>query len=222
MTIRIGDFKPEQKHIDAVMKVIKSGRVTEGPKVKELEKVMAEYLDVKNAILVTNGTVALQLVASYLKHKNNYVNINTIIPSLTFPATLNAFIINGFPIGLIDVKEDLQIDIDNITEEMKPHIDIVVPVHLMGYPADMDKIMADAKKYNWTVVEDACEAFGAEYNGKKVGTIGDFGCFSFYANKIITQHNPIRNAVMKCIKLILLQNLQRFNVSSQPSIDIFV
>ena len=62
--IRIGNFVPEQKHIDAVLEVIKSGRMTEGPKVAELEKVMSEYLGVKNAILVTNGTVALQLVST--------------------------------------------------------------------------------------------------------------------------------------------------------------
>ena len=186
MTIRIGDFIPTQKHINAVMEVIKSGRLTEGPKVKELEKVMADYLGVKNAILVTNGTVALQLVATYLRLNSIEKPLNTIVPALTFPATINAFAVSGYPVGLCDVNPDLQINVDNMSKEHKENTDVLIPVHLMGYPADMDKIMSDAKKYNWIVVEDACEAFGTEYKGKKVGTIGDFGCFSFYVSHNIT------------------------------------
>lgn len=186
MTIKIGDFKAEQGHIDAVLEVIKSGRLTEGPKVDELEKVMEKYLDIKNAILVTNGTVALQLVALYLRLKNPEKPLNTIITALTFPATVNAFAVNGYPIALCDVRRDLQIDISKIPEVEKVKNDILVPVHLMGYAADMDKIMEEAKLYDWTVVEDACEAFGTEYKGKKVGTIGDFGCYSFYVSHNIT------------------------------------
>lgn len=178
--IRIGDFIPEQKHIDAVLEVIKSGRLTEGPKVKELEKVMVDYLRVKNAIMVTNGTVALQLVALYLKLQNPQKELKATLPALTFPATINAFVVSGYPVGLCDVKYDLQINLDEMSEDMKKDTDVMIPVHLMGYPADMDKIMEEAKKYNWIVIEDACEAFGTEYKGKKVGTIGDFGCFSFY------------------------------------------
>lgn len=180
MKINIGDFIPEQKHIDAVIEVIKSGRLTEGTKVEELEKVMANYLGVRNAILVTNGTLSLQLVALYLNIKDITKVKNVIIPVLTFPATMNAFAVSGYPVALCDVNTDLQINLDSFPEEGKTNTDVIVPVHLMGYPADMDKVMSEAKKYGWIVIEDACEAFGAEYKGKKVGTIGDFGCFSFY------------------------------------------
>jgi len=186
MDIRIGDFKAGQNHIDAVTDVIKSGRITEGPKVAELEKVMAKYLGVKNAILVTNGTIALQLVSLYLRNKNKHDELNVMVPALTFPATINAFSSSGHPVGLCDIGEDLQMNIDTLSKTDKQLTNIVVPVHLMGYTADMTHIMSEAKKYDWTVIEDACEAFGAEHDGKKVGTIGDFGCFSFYVSHNIT------------------------------------
>lgn len=175
--IRIGDFKPEQKHIDAVVEVIKSGRLTEDKKVKELERVMEKYLDVKHAIMVTNGTVALQLVSQYLGE-----GLTVCVPAMTFPATANAFTITGQNVVLCDVGEDLQIDIDNLSDKEKQNIDVIVPVHLMGYTANMNKIMKQAKEYNWIVVEDTCEAFGATYKDKKVGTIGNFGCYSFYVS----------------------------------------
>ena len=208
MNIRIGDFKPEQKHIDAVAEVIKSGRITEGPKVKELENVMSKYLNVKNAIMVTNGTVALELVSVYLKIKNAEKRLNVITTALTFPATVNAFAIGGFPIAMCDCKEDLQIDLDTLNDTVKESTDIIVPVHLMGYPANMDKVMEDAKKYDWIVIEDAAEAFGAEYKGKKVGTIGDFGCYSFYVSHniiggelgMVVTNNDEAAKIMRSIK----------------------
>lgn len=184
--IRIGDFRSEKKYVDAVLEVIKSGRITEGPKVAELEKVMAEYLGVENAILVTNGTVALQLLSLYLRTTLSSSELNVIVPALTFPATINAFAIENNSIAMCDVGVDLTIDLTKLDDETKRDANVVVPVHLMGYSANMDVIMAEAKKYGWIVIEDACEAFGAEYKGKKVGTIGDFGCFSFYVSHNIT------------------------------------
>lgn len=177
--IQIGDFEVSPGQMETVLDILKSGRITEGKYVEKLERRMEQYLGVKNAILVTNGTVALQLVAYYLLHiKGKFLNVA--VPALTFPATINSFMMLHNNCMLCDVGEDLQIDIDKIPESHKKKTDVVVPVHLMGYPANMDKIMKQAKKYNWTVVEDACEAFGAEIDGKKVGTFGDFGCFSFY------------------------------------------
>lgn len=180
--IRIGDFVPEQRHIDAVVEVMKSGRLTEGPKVKALERFMEDYLGVKHAILVTNGTVALQLVSLYIQHKKKLDTLKVTVPALTFPATINAFLVGNHNVSLCDVNNDLQINIDDMTTKQKEYTDVIVPVHLMGYTADMDSIMEQAKRYNWTVVEDACESFGADYKGRKAGTIGHFGCFSFYVS----------------------------------------
>jgi dTDP-4-amino-4,6-dideoxygalactose transaminase len=173
--IRIGDFKATQDHLTMVENIMKSGRLTEGLYVKKLEREMEKYLGVKHAILTTNGTVSLQLIAHTFPYR-----LNVCVPALTFPATLNAFLLTGHNIILCDVGEDLQIDIDTLTEEEKKDIDVIVPVHLLGYAANMDKIKKAQKQYGWIIIEDAAESFGADYKKKKVGTIGDFGSYSFY------------------------------------------
>jgi len=173
--IRIGDFKPTKEHIDIVNEIIKSGRLTEGVYVARLERLMEKYLNVKHAILTTNGTVSMQLIAHMFR-----TPATVCVPALTFPATINAFLLTGNKVVLCEVNQLMQMDISTLTEEQKKEIDVIVPVHLMGMTVEMDEIMTEAKKYGWYVIEDAAEAFGAEYNGKKVGTIGDFGSFSFY------------------------------------------
>jgi len=177
--IRTGDFISNEDQKKIVNEIIDSGRLTEGKYVKKMERRMEEYLGVKHAITVTNGTVALELVARYLNYIHK-IRLHALIPAMTFSATLNAFYLNNYYCVLCDVNEDLQINTNTINDKDKEIINVVVPVHLMGYPANMDEIMKLKKKHNWIVVEDAAEAFGAEYKGKKVGTIGDFGCFSFY------------------------------------------
>jgi len=173
--IRLGDFKATERQKKIVNEILDSGNLTEGKYVDLLEREMEKYLGVKHAILVSSGTTGLQLISHYLG-----VNQLICVPSLTFPATINAFALTGTRFAFCDVGDDLQINIDTLTDEEKRKITVMVPVHLMGYPANMDKIMEEAKKYNWVVIEDACEAFGGEYKGKKVGTIGDFGVYSFY------------------------------------------
>ena len=175
--IRIGDFRPSKEQVKIVNEIIKSGKLTEGPYVTKLERLMEKYLGVKHAILTTNGTVSMQLIAHTFK-----IPATVCVPALTFPATINAFLLTGNKVILCDINEFMQMDINALTEEQKQAIDVIVPVHLMGLTVDMDEIMTTAKKYGWYVVEDAAEAFGAEYKGKKVGTIGDFGSFSFYVS----------------------------------------
>jgi len=178
--IHIGDFEITQKQRTYINEILDSGKITEGPFVERLESMFKDYLGVKHAILVTNGTVALQLVSTFLTHRERRT-LNIIVPAMTFPATMNAFVSTGHAVALCDIGEDLQIDINNIPEEQKENIDIIVPVHLMGYTTDMDTIMKEADKYGWYVVEDTAEAFGARTtSGKLAGTIGDFGTFSFY------------------------------------------
>ena len=175
--IKIGDVRITEAHRQYIYDILDSGKLTEGPYVKRFETLVKEYLGVKHAIAVTNGTVALQLVSQYIGKGKKVC-----VPALTFPATLNAFEITGQDCMLCDVGMDLQINIDNLTEEEKKSIDVIVPVHLMGYPANMSKILKEAKKHDWIVVEDAAEAMGASINGKKVGSFGDFACFSFYVS----------------------------------------
>ena len=206
--IRIGDFQINQRQRDYINEILDNGRLTEGPFVKKLEDMFKEYLGVKHAILVTNGTVALQLVSTFLTHRERRT-LNVVVPAMTFPATMNAFVSTGHAVALCDIGEDLQIDIDNIPEEHKENIDVIVPVHLMGYSANMDKIMKEAEKYGWYVIEDTAEAFGAKTaSGKLAGTIGDFGTYSFYVSHnvqagelgLITTNDDEAAEVMRSMK----------------------
>ena len=164
------------KQKEIVNGILESGRLTEGKYVQKVERFMEVYLGIRNAIAVTNGTVALQLISQYLGKKD------VLVPALTFPATLNAFRITGNYTHLCDVGDDMLINLNTLSKADEVMTQIVVPVHLMGYPCDMDKIMEKAKENNWIVIEDAAEAFGAEYKGKKVGTLGDFGIYSFFVS----------------------------------------
>jgi dTDP-4-amino-4,6-dideoxygalactose transaminase len=203
MTIKIGDFKITQRQKDIVNEIMDSGRLTEGPYVKKLERIMEKYLNVKHAILTTNGTVSLQLIAHTFPYK-----LNICVPALTFPATINAFLLMNHNIILCDVGEDLQIDIDTLTKQQKEDIDVIVPVHLLGYSANMEKILKAKRKYGWIVIEDTAEAFGAEYKGTKVGTIGDFGSFSFYMSHnigcgelgMVVTNDDVVNSWMRSMK----------------------
>jgi dTDP-4-amino-4,6-dideoxygalactose transaminase len=109
--IRIGDFKITERQKDIVNKILDSGRLTEGPWVAKLEREMERFLGVKHAILTTNGTVSLQLISHLF---NNDTTV--CVPAMTFPATINAFVTTGKKVILCDIGEDLQIDIDKLTE----------------------------------------------------------------------------------------------------------
>ena len=110
-----------------------------------------------------------------------------IVPALSFVATGNAVLQAGFTPVFVDVqRETLNIDPKRIEKAITPQTRAIMPVHLMGKPAAMDEIMGIAKKYKLYVIEDAAEAHGAEYKGKKIGTIGDMACFSLYAAHIVT------------------------------------
>ena len=182
--IRLGDFKITDEQRQIVSDILDSTRITENKYVKLFEEETSKFLNVSNVIAVSNGTVALQLVAQYLKFYNN---CNTVcIPATTFPATLNAFYVLGYNVILCDIDpETLCIDIDTLSEQDKERIDVIVPVSLLGYTPDMNKIKDSAMKYGWIVVEDFAESFGSIYDGKKLGSIGDFGCSSFYVSHVL-------------------------------------
>jgi len=185
MDICLGDFKATLEQKNIVNDIINSGRLTEGKFVKKFEEETAKFLGVKHVIAVSNGTVALQLVAHLIREK--YPKAKTVcVPATTFPATLNAFEVCGFKTILCDINPfNLCMNINNLTPRQKRKIDIIVPVHLMGYTCDMSEIIEESIKYNWIVIEDFAEAFGSKYKSKYVGTIGDFGCSSFYVSHIL-------------------------------------
>ena len=178
-----------KKELEKVTDCIKSTWISSSGKyILLFEKNFARFCGNKYAVSCTNGTVALHLALLALGiGKGDEV----LVPNLTFVASANAVIhANATPI-LVDIeKNSWNMDPSQIEKNITPKTKAIIPVHLYGYPADMEKIMLIAKKHKLKVIEDAAEAHGAQIKiGGKwqyVGTIGDIGCFSFYGNKIIT------------------------------------
>jgi perosamine synthetase len=164
---------------------VKSGWVSSlGKYIDSFEEKFAAYCGAKHAVATSNGTTALHLALVALGIKGDD---EVIIPDLTFVATANAVNITGAKVVIVDIDEEtLCISPQAIENAITPKTKAIIPVHLYGHPANMGEINEIAQKYNLFVVEDAAEAHGAEFNGKKVGGLGNVGIFSFYGNKIIT------------------------------------
>jgi len=166
----------------AVLKVLDSGFLAQGPKVEEFEKRFAKYIGAKYAIATSSGTTALHiaLLAHGIKKGDEVIT-----SPFTFIASVNAILYCGAKPVFVDIGEDFNINPDLIEKKITKKTKAILPVHLFGYPADMAKIMKIAKKYNLVVVEDACQAHGASIQGRKVGSFGT-GSFSFYPTKNMT------------------------------------
>jgi len=186
MEIKVPLLRPyfDSEELEEIKKVLDSGWVSQGPKVKELEDEIAEYLGVKYAIAVTNCTSALHLALLSIGVKRGD---EVLVADYTFPATGHAVLYcRAEPIFVdIDLKT-YNINPESIEEKITERTKVIIPVHTFGQPAEMDKIMEIAKDHNLKVIEDAACALGAKYKDKYAGTIGDVGCFSFHARKGIT------------------------------------
>ena len=174
-----------EKELENVLSCLKSGWISSlGKYIKEFESNFSYYCGTKYGVSVSNGTLALFLA---LRSLGISKGDEVIIPNLTFIATANAVTYVGAKPVPVDCEiETWNIDPLKIEKAITNKTKAIIPVHLYGHPCDMDKIMTIAKKYNLLIIEDAAEAHGSEYKGKKVGSIGDIGCFSFYGNKTIT------------------------------------
>jgi len=155
-----------------------------GPKTAEFEKRFSEQMNVTYALAVSNGTCALHLALKVLGIKEGD---EVIVPSLTFVATVNAICYVGAKPVFCDVTslEDLTINPEMIENLVTERTRAILVMHYAGFPCNMDRIMYLASKYNLKVVEDACHGLLSEYKGRKLGTIGHLGCFSFFSNKNI-------------------------------------
>ena len=155
-----------------------------GKFVARFEEMFADFCGARYAIATSNGTAALHLALLAL---DIGPGDQVIVPTLTFIATANAVIYTGaHPVFVDSEPETWNIDPAQIEQAITPRTKAIIPVHLYGHPADMDPILDIAHRHGLAVVEDAAEAHGARYKGRRVGAIGDIGCFSFYGNKIIT------------------------------------
>jgi dTDP-4-amino-4,6-dideoxygalactose transaminase len=186
MKLKVPLLRPyfDSEELEEVKKVLDSGWVTQGPKVKEFEGKITDYLGVKYAIAVTNCTSALHLALLSIGVKRGD---EVLVADFTFPATGHAVLYcRAKPIFVdIDLKT-YNINPESIEEKITERTKVIIPVHTFGQPAEMDKIMEIAENHNLKVIEDAACALGAKYKDKYAGTIGDVGCFSFHARKGIT------------------------------------
>jgi dTDP-4-amino-4,6-dideoxygalactose transaminase len=174
-----------QEEIDAVTETIQSKWISTGPKCEELENQFVEMFNVKHAISLSNCTDALHLAMIV---NNVSAGDEVICPSLTFAASVNSIrYVGAIPVFCdIEGLDNLNISPREIERLISPKTKAIIVVHMAGFPADMDAIMKIAEKHSLEVIEDACHAPLSEYKGKKLGTIGSVGCFSFFSNKNIS------------------------------------
>ena len=185
-------YRAIQEEIDAaVHRVLSSGRFILGPEVEAFEREIADYLGVKHAVGVASGTDALLLS---LRALGIGPGDGVIVPSFTFFATAGAVVNAGATPIFVDINpKTFNIDPESVRKVLENPpltrhssgmaIKAIIPVHLYGQMADMDELMAIASEYNLYVIEDAAQTMGAEYKGRKAGTIGHLGCFSFFPTK---------------------------------------
>jgi len=186
MTVPMVDLKTQYETIkdeitSAVLSVMQSAHFILGPQGKALEEEIARYHGVKHAVAVASGTDALHLALLAAGIKRGDEVITT---PFTFIATAEAISYVGAIPVFVDIDPDsFNIDIAKIGPAITKKTKAIIPVHLYGQPVSMDGLMEIAKKHNLRVIEDCAQSFGAEYQGKKTGAIGDLGCFSFFPSK---------------------------------------
>jgi perosamine synthetase len=184
MEIPIANPNVGEKEARAVYDVVKSGLLNEGKKVAEFEKNFAEYIGTKHAVAFFNGTVALHAVLHALGIKSED---EVIVPSFTFISTANSVLFTGAKPVFADIDEKtFNISPEDVAEKINKKTKAIIPVHYGGQAADMTPLMELADDNRLFLVEDAAEAHGAEYKGKKVGSFGNAGMFSFTPTKNIT------------------------------------
>jgi len=164
---------------------------TEGlpqPRGQRFARAYCSYLGAKYGLLTTSGTTALKLALAACTDTDGLgYNGECIVPNYTFIASAHAAWEMGFSVRFVDVEpESACMDPQALEAAINPKTRVVMPVDILGYPADMDRILAVARKHNLKVVEDACQAHGAGYKGKKCGSTADAGCFSFQSTKNLT------------------------------------
>ena len=199
----------DEKAKEYVMDVLMRQRLSYGPYSKRMEEFIAKWHGAKYGIISNSGTSALRVAIACMKELHDWKDGDEIItPASTFISTSNVIIMHNLKPVFVDVeKEYYCIDPKKIEEAITPRTRAIMVVHHYGLPADMDPILAIAKKHNLKVIEDTCETIFATYNGRPVGTLSDIGCFSTYVAHIITTgvggmcvtNNPEYAAVLRSL-----------------------
>jgi len=174
--------KAQVEKLDAIS--TPPGKLSLASKVEAAEADSNAYLDIDSSTFVTNATSGFEIAYKYANLK---AGDEVIVPAITFVATMAYPLAIGCKLVFADVDPiTINMDPADVARKITPKTKMIVPVHIGGYPVDMDPIMELARKHNILVLEDAAHAFGAMYKGKKIGTIGDFAAFSFHEVKNIT------------------------------------
>ncbi len=174
----------DDEDINAVAEVLRTDWITQGPKVDEFEAKVAKYCGARYAVAVSSGTAALYAACAVAGISNGDEVITT---PITFAATANAAVYCGGRPVFADIREDtFNIDPLEIRRKLSPVTRAILPVDFAGHPADLDEIRAMAKERGLIVIEDGCHALGAEYGGRKIGSLADMTIFSFHPVKHIT------------------------------------
>lgn len=170
------------KELDYMKEAIKNHKICgDGPFTKKCDRWIEERFGTKKALLTTSGSTALDMAAFLCGLKPGD---EVILPSFTFSSTANSFVLAGATLVFVDIRPDtMNIDEKKIEAAITDKTKVICPVHYAGVACEMDTIMDIAKRYNLMVVEDAAQGVMSTYKGRALGTIGDFGCFSFHETK---------------------------------------
>jgi perosamine synthetase len=212
------------EEIEAVLEVMRSKRLSQlaGNYVKDFEIEFARYIGSKYAVAANSGTSALSLAVAALQVGTGD---EMILPPYTFVATANGILQqNAIPIFSDVDKETFNLDPRKLEAKVSDKTRAIMPVHMMGQPCDMDPIMEIARKHNLFVIEDSAQATGAEYKGRKTGSIGDVGCFSFYMNKNMTSAEGgmlVTNDEEVAERAMSLRNHCRPEISNVPNVPAY-
>lgn len=173
-----------EEDVQAVAEVVRSGRLSLGPKTKEFEELFAAYVGTRHAVAVSSGTAGLHLAIRAL---GIGPGDEVLVPSFTFAASVNAILYERAQPVFVDILPDTYcLDPEDMKRKITPRTRAVMVVDVFGHPAEWNDILDTAGRYGLQVIDDACEALGAEYRGKKVGSFGDVAVFAFYPNKQMT------------------------------------
>jgi perosamine synthetase len=184
MNIPLSSPEITESDIEAVVQVLKTPRLSLGPKLVEFEEKMAGYIGVRYAVAVNSGTSALHLIVRALDIKDGDEVITT---PFSFIASANCVLFERAKPVFVDIDPvTLNIDVNHIEEQITDKTRAILAVDVFGYPADWDELEQLARKRNLLLIEDSCEALGAQYKGRKLGTFGEAGAFAFYPNKQMT------------------------------------
>ena len=184
MKINLTEMYVDEEIKRVVIRVLESKRYVKGEEAKNFEKEFAKFCGVKYGVTTNSGTSALHvaMLAAGLTAGDE-----VIVPSHTFIATVSPLIHIGLKPVFAEIDEKTYtLNPDDIRKKITKNTKAIIPVHLYGHPADMDAIEEIAQEHDLIVIEDACQAHGAEYKGRKVGILGDIACFSFFPSKNMT------------------------------------